>query len=75
MMEPIFEEMKKDYAGKVKFTVIDADQNPQKVSEFQVLGIPTYVILKEGREVDRIVGYTPKPAFAAHLDKQLAGSV
>ncbi|HET7713243.1 MAG TPA: thioredoxin domain-containing protein [Patescibacteria group bacterium] len=71
MMEPIFEELKKEYQGRVKFTVINADENPEKSAEHHVLGIPTYIFLREGREVDRIVGFTPKPAFAARLDHHL----
>lgn len=71
MMEPIFEELKKEYGDRVKFTVIDSDKNQDLVAQYNVLGIPTYVFLKEGKEVDRIVGFTPKPVFAARLDHHL----
>ena len=72
MMKPVFAELEKDYSGKVKFSVINVDENPQKSAEHQVLSIPTYVFVKEGQEVDRIVGYTPKSAFAAKLDSHLS---
>lgn len=72
MMKPIFAELEKEYGDRVKFTVINSDENPQKTMEYGVLGIPTYVFLEEGKEVDRIVGFTPKPAFAARLDSHLA---
>lgn len=72
MMKPVFADLEKDYEGKVKFSVINVDENPGKSAEHQVLSIPTYVFMKDGTEVDRIVGYTPKPAFAAKLDSHLA---
>ena len=72
MMKPIFVELQKQYEGKVKFTVLDADKEIDQVRKYNILGIPTYVFLSEGKEIDRIVGYTPKPAFAARLDQHLA---
>jgi thioredoxin 1 len=71
MMKPIFAELEKDFAGKVKFTIINVDQHPEKSTEHSVLGIPTYIIQKDGQEVDRIVGFTPKPAFVAKLNAHL----
>ena len=72
MMKPIFAELEKQYQDKVHFTVIDVDKEPDKGTAHHVLGIPTYVILKDGKEVDRLVGFTPKAAFAARLEKYLA---
>jgi thioredoxin 1 len=74
MMEPIFEELKKEYGDRVKFTVINTDEEQEKSMQYGVLSIPTYVFLKEGKEVDRIIGFTPKPAFAARLDQHLGGT-
>lgn len=71
MMKPVFAELEKEYEGKVKFTVIDVDAHPDQSNAHHVLGIPTYIIKKDGQEVDRLVGYTPKPAFKAKLDAHL----
>ena len=60
MMAPIFEELKKDYAGKVEFEEINVDEDPAKASKYGVMSIPTYVIEKDGKEVARRVGFTPK---------------
>lgn len=72
MMKPVFGELEKEYSDRVKFSVINVDEDQQKSAEFSVLSIPTYVFLKDGKEVDRIVGYTPKPAFAAKLNQHLS---
>lgn len=68
MMKPIFTELEKEYDGKVGFKVINVDEQPELSSQHHVLGIPTYIIMKEGQEVDRLVGFTPRPTFVAKLN-------
>ncbi|TSC66101.1 MAG: thioredoxin 1 [Microgenomates group bacterium Gr01-1014_80] len=60
MMEPILEEIEKEYKDKVEILKINVDENPQKASELGVMSIPTYVVLKDGKEVNRRIGFTPK---------------
>lgn len=72
MMKPIFEELEKEFKDRVKFTVVNTDEEQEKSMQYGVLSIPTYVFLREGQEVDRIIGYTPKPAFAARLNQHLS---
>lgn len=71
MMAPIVEELAKDYAGKVLVEKINVDENPATAEEFQVFSIPTLVIIKSGREVDRIVGFVPKNNIVDKLEKHL----
>lgn len=60
VMAPVLEEIKKELAGKVEIEEINVDENPNKASEFGVMSIPTYIILKDGKEVGRKIGVTPK---------------
>ncbi len=60
MMAPIFEELKKEYAGKVEFMEINVDEDSATASKYGVMSIPTYVIEKDGKEVNRRIGFTPK---------------
>jgi thioredoxin 1 len=60
MMEPVFEELKKEFAGKVEFEEINVDEKPDIASTHGVMSIPTYIVLKDGKEVGRKVGFTPK---------------
>lgn len=60
MMEPIFEELKKEYDGKVDFVEINVDEEPAKAQQYGVMGIPTYVVEKDGQETGRRVGAGPK---------------
>jgi len=71
MVAPVGEELAKKYAGKVFVGKINVDQNPLTANRFQVFSIPTLIIFKSGKEVDRIVGFVPKNHVEAHLKKHL----
>ena len=60
MMEPIFEELKREFKDKVEFEAINVDEDPTTASKYGVMSIPTYVVEKDGKEVNRRVGFTPK---------------
>jgi thioredoxin 1 len=72
MIAPFVEEIARDYAGKAVVAKIDTDANPQTPMKYGILGIPTLIIFKNGREVDRIVGAAPKAAITKKLDAVLA---
>lgn len=67
MAEPIINELAKDYAGRVVFGKLNVDENSTTATRFGILGIPTLVILKNGREVDRIVGFAPRQRIEEKL--------
>lgn len=60
IMEPIMEELEKEMGDKVKITKIDVDQKQEEASKYGVMSIPTYIILKDSKEVDRFIGATSK---------------
>lgn len=60
MTNPIIEELEKEFEGKVEFEKINVDEQPQKASQYGVMSIPTFVVLKEGKEVGRRIGVTSK---------------
>ncbi|MBD3313039.1 thioredoxin [Candidatus Woesearchaeota archaeon] len=71
MMGPVFEELSNDYEGKVKFAKINVDEEPDLAGRFAVQGIPSLVVVKDGNEVDRIVGFAPKEALKDKIDSIL----
>lgn len=71
VISPIVEEMAKEYAGKVLFGKLNVDENPRTAELFRIFGIPTLLIIRNGKEVDRIVGLVPKDHIEAHLKKHL----
>jgi thioredoxin 1 len=52
---PIIEELARKYEGKILVGKIRADENPKTVERFDIRGVPTLLIVKDGREIDRIV--------------------
>lgn len=71
VISPIVEELAKEYTGKVLAGKLNVDENPRTAGSFQILGIPTLLIIKNGKEVDRIVGLVPKDQIEARLKKHL----
>lgn len=55
VIAPIIEELAKKYEGKVFVGKILAEENPKTVERFDIRGVPTLLIIKDGREIDRIV--------------------
>lgn len=67
MMNPILDELEKEFAGKVEIVKINVDEQPEESERYGVMSIPTYVLIKEGKEVDRKVGATAKAELAKLL--------
>lgn len=59
-MDPVLEELVKEHGDKFELEKINVDEDPQKASQFGVMSIPTYVVLKDGKEVSRRIGVTSK---------------
>ena len=72
IMEPIMEELEKEMGDKVKITKIDVDQKQEEASKYGVMSIPTYIILKDSKEVDRFIGATSKEDVVQKLKPHLS---
>jgi thioredoxin 1 len=70
MIAPVVEAVAQQYAGKVKVGKMDADSNVTP-SQLGIRGIPTLLVFRGGKVVDRIVGAVPQQVIASHLDKAL----
>lgn len=68
---PAIEELAKDYAGRALVGRLNVDENPKTATDFRIFSIPTLLIIKDGEEVDRIVGLVPKRHIESYLRKHL----
>ena len=68
-MEPIIEDLGKELAGKVEFEKINVDENQDRAASYQVMSIPTYILLKNDKEQERIIGATSKDNFLKVISK------
>ena len=71
VMKPVFAELEKEYEGKVTFKSVNVEENNAMASQFGVMSIPTFVVLKEGKEISRKMGAMPKEMFKAWIDSNL----
>jgi thioredoxin 1 len=70
-LAPTIEELSREYTGKVFIGKLDVDENPEKAECFQVFSIPTLLVMKNGQEVERIVGCVPKKHIEDILKKHM----
>ena len=71
MIAPIIDALAGEFSGRAVIAKLDVDANPRTASRFGVRSIPTLLILKGGREVDRIVGVQSAEAIRSRLQPHL----
>jgi thioredoxin len=69
MIAPMMDELAAEYAGRVQVCKLNIDENPRTASRYGVRSIPTLLVFKDGREVDRIVGVQAKRDIMRRLDR------
>lgn len=68
IMNPIVDELKEEFKGKAEFEEVNVDEKPDYASKFGIMSIPTFVILKDDKEVGRKIGVTSKAELAKLLE-------
>ncbi|MEK7747556.1 MAG: thioredoxin [Nitrospirota bacterium] len=72
MIAPVIDELAVEYDGKLKVCKLNTDENPDISSQYQIMGIPTLLFFKDGKQVDKIVGAASKKQIKDKMDKALA---
>jgi thioredoxin 2 len=70
-VSPVLEELAREFAGRLKVVKVNVDDNPGLARRFDALSIPTLVVLRGGRVVERIVGALPKRDLTIRLTPHL----
>ena len=70
-LSPILEEVEGELSGKVKFAKINTDENIEAAKQYQVSGLPTLLVFKDGQVVERMVGLMPKSSIITNIEKYL----
>ena len=71
MLAPVIDQLSSELAGRVKVAKLNIDENPGSANRFGVRSIPTLLVLRGGREVDRLVGVQPKQEIVRRLEAVL----
>jgi thioredoxin 1 len=72
MVAPSLEKLAGEYGGKLLVAKVNTDDNPEYAMKYGVQGIPTLLFVRNGQEVDRIVGAAPYPMIKARIDTVLS---
>jgi thioredoxin 2 len=72
MIAPAIDELAAEMAGRVRVAKLNVDENPATAARFGLQSIPTLLVFKGGREVDRIVGVQPKSEISRRLESFIA---
>ena len=71
VMAPIFEELEKEYQGKVTFKRVDVEAEGELAAKYGIMSIPTFVLIKEGKEIDRQIGAKPKEVIRNWINAKI----
>ena len=68
---PVIEQLATEMAGRVRVAKLNVDDNPLTAERFNIRGIPALLVLKAGREIDRLVGVQPKSEIIRRLQQAI----
>jgi thioredoxin 2 len=71
MIAPVIDQLAAELAGRVRVVKLNVDDNPRTAARFDLRSIPTLLVLKDGREVDRLVGVQPKQEITRRLERAM----
>ncbi len=68
---PVLNELTKEYGNKVKIVKVNVDEGATLAQKYNVVSIPTLVVFKDGKEIERQIGFNGKEALVKIIDKAL----
>ena len=71
MLSPVVSRIAQEYEGRAKVAKINVDDEPELAAAFKVAGIPLLVVMKDGKEVNRAVGFRDAGSISEMLNKEL----
>lgn len=69
MMAPVIDELAETYDGKVAFVKVNVDDNPKTASAYGIMAIPTIILFKDGKPLDKMVGVVAKAKLVELINK------
>ena len=70
-LTPLVEEISQEYVDKVKFVKVNTEQCFETVKEYSISGLPTILIFKDGKPVERLAGFMPKSTIISNIEKHI----
>lgn len=73
MLAPLVEELAEEWQGKVNIYKMDVDTNPNLPVKYDVMGVPSLILFKNGKVTARITGFRPKNQIITTFEPHLRG--
>jgi len=70
-LSPIIDELAADMGSKVKVVKVNVDENRALAQKYGVMSLPTMILFKDGDQVEKMMGYMPKPNITAKIEPHL----
>lgn len=70
-LSPVLDEVATEFAGKVKFVKINTDENIKTAQDYSISGLPSLLVFKNGKALERLVGLMPKSTIITNIEKHL----
>ena len=71
MLDPIVEELAQEWSQQLKVVKLDVDHNASIAMQYQVMGVPTLILFKDGEAQERVTGYQPKDRLVSRFEPHL----
>jgi thioredoxin 1 len=71
MLSPVLESLAPEFEGKLEIVKVDIDEAGDIAQEYGVTSVPTIVVIKDGQEVERMVGFQSKDSLSAKFNTVL----
>lgn len=68
---PVLDEIASEFEGKVKFVKMNTDDNLETAKKYSISGLPSLLVFKNGKAVERLVGLMPKSSIISNIEKHL----
>jgi len=69
MAGPVLDELAEEYEGKIQIVKLNIDENQKSAADYDVMSIPTTVLIKDGNEIGRQIGFAGKKVFEDLIKK------
>jgi thioredoxin 1 len=67
MIAPVLEKLADEYSGNLRIAKLDVDANQRTMMQYGVQSIPSLILFKDGKEVERLIGYMPKERLVQRI--------
>ena len=70
-LSPILDDVAAEFGDRVKFVKVNTDENLKTAKDYSISGLPSVLVFKNGKAVERLVGLMPKSSIISNIEKHL----